>query len=232
MTEKLPQNAMPPSAKTATNPRGMTLVFDLGAVLLHWQPVQLVGQMLRQHAPDLAAAKALSARIFEGLHPGSTWADFDRGLLEPEALATVLAGKTGVDAPALLRFVNAIPDHLHTLADTVALLPRLQAQGHRLVYLSNMPLPYSLRLLQERDFFDYFEDGLFSGRIGLVKPEHPIFEMAEARFQLTPQCTVFIDDNADNVATAISRGWTAIQFIDAKQCERDLLTLGLLKTMV
>ena len=185
--------------------------------------------MLRHHAPDQAAAAALSARIFEGLHPASSWADFDRGLLEPHMLAAILAAKTGVDAPALLGFVNAIPDHLHTLVDTALLLPRLQAQGHRLVYLSNMPLPYSQRLLQERDFFDYFEDGLFSGRVGLVKPEHPIFELAEARFQLTPQHTVFIDDNADNVATARNRGWTAIQFINAQQCERDLLTLGLLQ---
>lgn len=204
------------------------MIFDLGAVLLHWQPVELVGRMLAHHAPDLASATALSARIFEGLHPASTWADFDRGLLEPEVLATLLAAKTGVGAPALLRFVNAIPDHLHTLADTALLLPRLQARGHRLVYLSNMPAPYSERLLAERDFFNYFEDGLFSGRVGQVKPEHPIFEMAESRFKLDPARTVFIDDNASNVATAASRGWTAIQFLDAAQCERDLLDLGLL----
>ncbi|MCX7279114.1 MAG: HAD family phosphatase [Burkholderiales bacterium] len=206
-----------------------TVVFDLGAVLLHWQPVDLVATMLPQHAPTPEAAQQLCERIFQGLHPGSTWAEFDRGRVEPDDLAVQLAAQTGVDADDLLDFIHAIPDHLHTKLDTAALLPRLQARGHRLVYLSNMPTPYSERLLQEREFFHYFDDGIFSGLVGLVKPEHAIYAKAESEFGLTPEHTVFVDDNAHNVQTARARGWQAIQFLDAAQCERDLQALGWLE---
>ena len=206
-----------------------TVVFDLGAVLLHWQPVDLVARMLPQHAPDRAAAEQLCTRIFEDLHPGSTWADFDRGRVEPDALADLLAVQTGVPADDLLDFIHAIPDHLHTKLDTQALLPRLLSHGHRLVYLSNMPLPYSERLLQERTFFQYFDGGIFSGVIGLVKPEQAMFARAESELELDPDNTVFIDDNLHNVQAARRRGWESIHFVDAQQCETELLDLGVLE---
>lgn len=206
-----------------------TVVFDLGAVLLHWQPVDLVARMLPQHAPDRAAAEQLCTRIFEGLHPGSTWADFDRGRVEPDALADLLAVQTGVPADDLLDFIHAIPDHLHTKLDTQALLPRLLSHGHRLVYLSNMPLPYSERLLQERTFFQYFDGGIFSGVIGLVKPEQAMFARAESELELDTDNTVFIDDNLHNVQAARRRGWESIHFVDAQQCETELLDLGVLE---
>lgn len=203
-----------------------TVVFDLGAVLLHWQPTEIIQYELPQHAPNTAAAQVLCDSIFQGLHPGATWAAFDRGAVEATPLAALLAAQSGVDATEMLRFIHAVPSHLHTKQDTAALLPRLRAQGHRLVYLSNMPSPYADRLLDERDFFDYFEDGIFSARVGLIKPEHAIYALAETQFGLTPADTVFIDDNPHNVATAHARGWQAIEFRDAAQCERDLVEMG------
>ncbi|WP_295950990.1 HAD family phosphatase [Rhodoferax sp.] len=205
-----------------------TVVFDLGAVLLRWQPAEIVQHELARHAPTAAAAQLLCERIFQGLHPGATWAEFDRGTVEPAPLAALLAAQSGVDAADLLRFIHAIPNHLPTQQDTAALLPRLKAQGHRLVYLSNMPTSYADRL-QDRDFFNHFEDGIFSAHVGLIKPEHGIYALAESQFGLTPADTVFIDDNAHNVATAHARGWQAIQFLDAAQCERDLVALGWLE---
>nr|WP_315183299.1 HAD family phosphatase [uncultured Albidiferax sp.] len=196
-----------------------TVVFDLGAVLLHWQPIEIVQHELPRYAPNAAAAQALCANFW------TPWAEFDRGTVEPAPLAALLAAQSGVDAADMLRFIHAIPNHLPTKQDTAALLPRLKAQGHRLVYLSNMPTSYADRLL-DRDFFDHFEDGIFSAHVGLIKPEHGIYALAETQFGLTPADTVFIDDNAHNVATARARGWQAIQFLDAAQCERDLEEMG------
>ncbi len=202
--------------------RSKTVVFDLGAVLLHWRPTDLVQKVLPQHAPGEAEAQRLCAQLFDGFSPSSAWANFDRGGVAPEPLADILSLRSGVPAAQLLAFINAVPDHLHTQHDTAALLPRLKAQGHRLVYLSNMPAPYADRLIAERDFFSHFEDGIFSARVGHVKPEHGIFELAERQFGLDPAHTLFIDDSAHNVATARARGWGAVQFFDAAQCEADL----------
>ncbi|APW38391.1 hypothetical protein RD110_15300 [Rhodoferax koreense] len=199
-----------------------TVVFDLGAVLLHWHPIELVQRVLPAHAHNETEARRICAALFGGFVPGSAWAEFDRGAVEPEALAALLSPGTGIPVPQLLDFILAVPDHLHTKPDTAALLPRLQDQGHRLVYLSNMPQYFADRLFAERTFFHHFEDGIFSGRVGLIKPEHGIFELAERQFGLEPARTMFIDDSAHNVATAHARGWGAIQFHDAAQCEADL----------
>ena len=200
-----------------------TVVFDLGAVLLQWQPIQLLQRILPRHASNEAEAERLCAQVFGGFGPESAWAEFDRGGHEPAALAEILSLRTGIAPPQLLDFILAVPDHLHTKPDTAALLPRLAAEGHRLVYLSNMPAPYADRLLAERDFFHHFEDGIFSARVGFIKPQHGIFALAERQFGLSPAHTVFIDDNAHNVAAARERGWQAIQFSDARQCEAELL---------
>jgi len=63
------------------------VVFDLGGVLLHWQPLALLKQVLPQHASDRSGAQALAAQIFQGFDPGSDWALFDLGQISPEALA-------------------------------------------------------------------------------------------------------------------------------------------------
>ena len=45
---------------------------------------------------------------------------------------------------------------------------------------------------------------------GVMKPHADIYLQAEQRFSLIPDETVFIDDRADNIAAAQSRGWHGI----------------------
>ena len=108
-----------------------TVVFDLGAVLLHWQPTDIIQLELPQHAPNASTAQALCDSIFQGLRPGTTWAKFDRGTVEPAPLAALLGAQSGVDTADMLRFIRAIPDHLQTQHDTAALLPRLRRRHAR-----------------------------------------------------------------------------------------------------
>lgn len=198
------------------------VVFDFGAVLFHWQPLTLLQQCVPELAPDDAAARALAAQVFESFTPDSDWARFDLGRIAEDELAQRIATRIGVQAAQVRRVIDAIPPHLQPQPATVALLRRLHAAGHRLYYLSNMPVPYADHLERENDFIAAFSDGIFSGRVGLVKPHAAIFELAEQRFGLQPADTVFIDDHAGNVQAARARGWQALQFVDAAHCAADL----------
>jgi putative hydrolase of the HAD superfamily len=122
--------------------------------------------------------------------------------------------------------IDAIPPHLQPQAPTVALMQGLKAAGHRMFYLSNMPLPYADHLERCNPFITDFEDGIFSGRVGLMKPDAGIFELAERRFGLQPADTLFIDDHAGNVEAARARGWQAVHFIDAASCAAELRQRG------
>jgi putative hydrolase of the HAD superfamily len=93
-------------------------------------------------------------------------------------------------------------------------------------FLSNMPISYAARLERENPFIAEFEDGIFSGRVGLMKPQPAIFELAKQRFGLDPARTVFIDDHAGNVGAARALGWQGVHFEDAAQCTQALQAGG------
>jgi putative hydrolase of the HAD superfamily len=203
----------------------MHLVFDMAGVLLHWQPHALLQRTLASLALDEAAARAWVPRFFESF--GGDWAEFDRGSVEPAALAERIARRTGLPLAEVQAVISGVPDVLQPMSESLALLQRLREQGRRLHYLSNMPAPYADALeAAHAHLFAHFEDGLFSGRVRMIKPEREIFEHAARRFGLEPAATLFIDDAPSNVAAARAAGWQALQFVDAVRLEADLLSGG------
>lgn len=206
---------------------GMNIVFDLGGVLFRWQPHEFVARLLPHHAPTAEAALALTTQIFRS-HDGGDWGDFDRGTVEPLALAERLARRTGISAAEATSIIDAVPGELVAIAGTVALLQRLHDRGHALYYLSNMPAPYATELLATHGFFGLFRRGVFSAHIRMIKPEPEIFTHAIQAFGIEPAETLFIDDLLPNAEAARAAGWRAIWFRDAEQCGAELDALGLL----
>ncbi len=181
-------------------------------------------------------AQHLCRVIFQGFKPGSVWGEFDRGRLSPAQVAVGLAAQVdvahaGVTESDILALLDAVPEHLYIKADTLELMLNLQMQGHRLVYLSNMPAPFAAYLLQTHDVFKHFEGGVFSADVGWIKPEPQIYALAEERLNLSPREheTLFIDDNAHNIEAAKARGWAGLVFVDALQCQQGLTDLGWLR---
>jgi HAD superfamily hydrolase (TIGR01509 family) len=168
----------------------------------------------------------VAASFFESFTPDSDWARFDLGLVEEAELAQRIAARTGAPEGRVRRVIDAIPGHLQPQADTVALLQRLKAAGHRLYYLSNMPRAFAEHLERHNTFIGDFLDGIFSARVGLMKPHRAIFELASERFALRGAPTVFIDDHAGNIAAARAHGWQAVHFSGAAQAERELVDGG------
>ena len=200
----------------------MNIVFDFAGVVFHWSPPTVLRETLPHRAPDDASARALMGDLFQGFTPHSDWADFDLGLIGPAALATRIARRTGVSEDDVLAVVHAIPRHLEAHVDTVALMRRLKGAGHRLFYLSNMPAPYADHLERSHDFFDLFDDGVFSARVQLMKPDPAIFREASRRFGLAPGEMLFVDDVAHNVEAARALGWQALHYRGAAECEAAL----------
>jgi putative hydrolase of the HAD superfamily len=202
------------------------VVFDFGAVLFQWQPMRLLQQTVPELAPDEAAPARWRRASSRASTSSSDWAQFDLGKVDEAALAERIGRRIGV-APALIRrVIDGIPAHLQPQGAAVALLRRLRAAGHRMYYLSNMPEPYAAHLENENGFVGEFADGIFSARVGLMKPQPEIFALAVSRFALDPAQTLFIDDHAGNIAAARAQGWQGLRFIDAAQCAADLTATG------
>jgi putative hydrolase of the HAD superfamily len=199
-----------------------TVVFDVGGVIVRWQPLEL----MREHFPEVDAAAAFS-QVFEHWGPGD-WRDFDLGRVEPGVLADRIAARTGFARPAVAALIAAVPHHLQPTPEGVALVERVRAAGHRLALLSNMPAPYAHHLETTNACFAPFEQRAWSGRIGLAKPERAIFDHLQGALGVDEAASLlFIDDHQGNVEAAQRLGWQALHFRSAAQAEADLRALGL-----
>ena len=125
-------------------------------------------------------------------------------------------------------FIDRVPASLTPVAETVALMRRVRAAGHRLFCLSNMQHASIAHLEREHDYWDVFEGCVISSRIRLIKPEPAIYAHLLETFGLRGDETVFIDDTAVNLPPAQAFGIRTIRFENAAQCARELAALGCL----
>lgn len=207
----------------------MTLVFDLGGVVLNWHPSKLLQQVWPYRVKGDEEAKIWAGQIFESFNPQSDWAQFDLGLIDTENLATQIAHRVGVSKAEMETLIESIPQHLAPLKGTVKILSDLKSAGHDLFFLSNMPASYAHYLESTHDFFQYFSDGLFSARVQCIKPSAKIFEIANNKFKVSGKNTIFIDDVKHNVEAAELHGWTGIWFQSPTQLRQTLVNSQLLK---
>jgi len=202
----------------------MHFVFDFGRVLFDWQPAALLQRVLPQRVVDETSAAHWVAQVFQQY--GGDWGEFDRGTVTPAELVARIAARTGLGPAEVRAVVDAVPQALQPIPASVALLQRLRRPGRAMFYLSNMPAPFADHLERQHAFVRAFDDGVFSARVRLIKPEPAIFALAAARFGVPPAELLFLDDHAPNVAAARAAGWQALAFSDAAQCERDLRHAG------
>jgi len=191
----------------------LNLVFDLGQVMIRWEPEALV----RQFFPDRSGTDAQAQELAHACFRSPAWSAFDAGLLDTDGVAQQLAQRIQEPLPKVRAMVVDIAHALTPIAASVALLQHLhqwrRAQATsvlNLFYLSNMPEPYADHLIASHTFFSCFDGGVFSGRVKLAKPDPAIYALAESALALVPAHTVFFDDHMPNVQAATERGWLGL----------------------
>jgi putative hydrolase of the HAD superfamily len=190
------------------------IIFDLGGVVLEWNPASI----LEGYYADPHSRAAMNAALFQ--HPD--WLQMDRGTLtEIEALAN-LERRTGRPNAELAGLFGAIRLSLKPKADTVALIERLAQRQIPLYCLSNMPAGTFEYLRDKHSFWTAFRGIVISGEIKMMKPEREIFEYLLRRFELSASETIFVDDLLPNIEAAQAVGLRTVLFRDARQCGAEL----------
>jgi len=189
-------------------------IFDLGGVLLDWNP----NRILERFYSDLPSRDALGRALF--WH--SDWRAFNRGSLTEPELLNNLRARTARELPELSRLLDAVRESLVPKDETVVLLKGLHARGVPLYCLTDMPTSLFSYVRQRYDFWDAFRGIVVSGDVKMMKPEREVFEHLLSRYGLPADETVFIDDHPANIDGAKSVGLHTILFTDAVQCQREL----------
>ena len=196
------------------------VVFDLGGVLIDWDPRHLYRQLFDDELAMedfLARICTLEWHVAHDLGEGTAASCAQLALTHPEHAELIHA------------WAERSEDMVRGVIDgTVEILAELKAAEMPCYVLSNMePETFPLRLARF-DFLHWFDGHVISGEEGLIKPDPRIFRRLLRRFDLQPERTVFIDDRAVNVEAAAELGIKSMLFQSPAKLRAQLEELGLL----
>ena len=198
----------------------MNIVFDLGGVLVRWQPDAIIAAAFS----DPGARQ----KVLEGFVSHADWLALDRGTLAPRDAVARASARTGLPAPEIKQFLDNVPASLTPIAETVELLERLKSQGRKVFCLSNMHFASIDYIERTHEFWRLFDGAVVSCRLNLIKPEPAIYRHLLQQHDLLAHETVFIDDVEANVKAAAQLGMRTIRFENAAQCQQELRQWGCL----
>ncbi len=195
------------------------VVFDIGNVLVDWQPSRLYARLV----PDEAARAALFARV--DFHAMNLAGDRNGDLA---AEVEALAARHPDDAPLIRAWRSEWREMFGPEMPGVPdLMRRLKAAGVRLAALTNFAADTWEEGREMFPILKEFDVEVVSGREGVVKPEAAIYELVEQRTGLSGDDLFFTDDKAVNVEAAVARGWRGHVFAGAEGLEAALGREGL-----
>lgn len=198
-----------------------TVVFDLGGVLVDWDPRYLYRSLFAgdDEGMERFLAEVCTPEWNAEQDSGRTWADAVAQLTirHPEHHELIEAYH--------LRWPEMIGGEIPGTADVVE---DLQDAGVRLLALTNWSAETFDVALERFPVLGRFEGIVVSGQERIAKPDPRIFTLLCERYALDPRRTLFVDDVEANVEAAARIGLLTHSFTAAGALRRDLEARGLL----
>jgi 2-haloacid dehalogenase len=200
-------------------PRPEAVVFDIGNVLIRWQPEAFYDREIGVDARE---------RLFREVDLHAMNDRIDRG--EPfRQVVYETADRHPRNAAAIRLWHDRWIDiAAPAMRGTARLALALQARSVQTFLLSNIGVE-TFALARARDtVLAGFRRVYLSGAIGVIKPAPEIYATVEADCGLAPEQLLFTDDRAENIAAATERGWQGHLFTGAAALADVLVAHGLL----
>ncbi len=180
------------------------IVFDLGAVLIDWNPRHLYRKLFDDDAEMEAFLRDICTPEWN--------AEQDRGRTWADAVDLLTAEHPGHSA-----LIHAYKDRweemmVGPIQGTVDILERLKNDDYEIHALTNWSAETFPIARARFAFLGHFETILVSGEESLKKPDARIFELLLTRIGHPAERCVFIDDSAKNIDAAAKLGFDAILF--------------------
>lgn len=209
----------PPPSPDRAGSRVDTVVFDLGGVLVDWDPRYLYRSLFDDEtAMERFLAEVCTPAWNLAQDAGRSWAEAVAGLSAeyPDYAEQIAAYRA--------RWLETLRGPIQP---TVDLLARLRDEGVRLYALTNWSQE-TFPLARERfDFLGWFEGIVVSGEEKLIKPDPEIYHRLIRRYAIEPARTLYIDDSLRNVAAAEALGMHGRHFQGADGLRGRMQALGL-----
>lgn len=195
------------------------VIFDIGNVLLEWQPENFYdrtyGVERRKQLFAEVDLHAMNLEVDAGADfRGSVYALADR---HPEWAQEIRDWHD-----------NWIKLACPLIPHSLRLMRALKARRVPVFALTNFGVGSFEYARSEYVFLSEFDRTYVSGRMKVIKPDPEIYRMVEADCGIAPERLLFVDDKPENIAAARARGWQAHQFVTPEAWAEVLVAAGLL----
>lgn len=182
------------------------IVFDVGNVLLTFEPEKVASLLPREHREALF-------RFTFG--PDWRWSAFDLSVESNEEIAQSIADKAGVPGGKDM-VLYAFYEFYRTMRPLPLyhLIPTLKSMGKRLYALTNYGEPAFSSTCAAFPHMGLLDGMVVSSREKVCKPDPAIFTLLAERYGLNPKDTLFIDDSLPNTQAAAALGFKTWHYAD------------------
>jgi len=199
-----------------------TVIFDLGAVLIDWNPRHLYRKIFKTEEEITWFLENICTHDWNEKQ--------DAGRSFEEATEELLIKFPEHEHPIRAWYDRWQETISGPIQDTVDILKQIKEQDqHRLYALTNWSAQTFPWALQQFEFLNWFEGIVVSGHEKTRKPFPEFFQILFDRYKVNPKTALFIDDSQRNIDGALAVGLPGIHFKTPEQLKSDLLKLGVLR---
>jgi 2-haloacid dehalogenase len=198
-----------------------TIVFDLGGVLIDWNPRYLYRKIFKTEEEITWFMENICT---------SEWNDQqDAGRSFEVATAELLAVYPEHEVPIRAWYDRWQESIGGAIKGTVEILDEIRQQKkYKLYALTNWSAETFPWALDNFKFLHWFEGIVVSGREKTRKPFADIYDILIKRHVIEPKSALFIDDNIKNIHGAQAAGLQTIRFESPGQLRQELVKMGVL----
>lgn len=198
-----------------------TVVFDLGGVLVDWNPAYLFRKIFAEEAE-------MNYFLTNVCTP--EWnAQQDAGRSLAEATALLVARRPEYEMQIRAYYDRWTEMLAGTIAGTLRILEQIYREDRLHLYaLTNWSHETFPIALERYDFLQSFAGIVVSGVEKTKKPEKQIYQILFDRYDIKPETAVFIDDSPKNVTAAQEIGMHGIHFQSPEQLSKTLADWGVI----
>ncbi|WP_259811418.1 HAD family hydrolase [Aliiroseovarius crassostreae] len=205
---------------TQSDLRPDAVIFDIGNVLIRWQPEEHYDRWIGEDRRRAMFAAVDLHFMNELMDRGGDFRDTIYG--------------TAAQYPEFEKEIRWWHDRWRELASpqidlSVATLRALKRRQVPVFALSNFGVGSFAQSELDYEFLQDFDRRYISGHMKVTKPSAQIYQMVEEDCGLSPERLLFADDRAENIAAAAERGWQTHLFNDPRAWADHLIRLGLIE---
>ncbi len=175
-----------------------TVVFDIGNVLLTWNPENMFSRIFGRNDFKKHPLKSLIGN--------EIWRQLDRGTITKEEACTWFGEEYPEEKSSIEHFINSLPYYITPKSEGIQCAEECKKRGSQILLLSNFPEYAYKEVRKKYRFFDMFDGEIISYQVKMIKPEPEIYKELLAQFKLIPEKTLFIDDRKENISGARDLG--------------------------